>query len=264
MITFRSGAAGYYDLEGNSGTGNLGGFRSSCTSNLVIANGVLNAPDYTRTCTCGYQNQTSLALIHMPEIDMWTHTKLGTNAKDGEIVRQVGINLGAPGDRRAKNGTLWLEFPVVGGDSPEIPIYITGENARYYAHHSSRFKGNELNWVSASGVEHAEKITIRPHISNPAKEENKDSKTIKSYTVRLHFLEPEKLSEGTRIFDVYLQNQLALEMLDIARETRGHQRALVKEFKGIQISDTLEIHLFSPDKHQHGTILSGIEIEAEQ
>ncbi|XOV73067.1 MAG: PQQ-binding-like beta-propeller repeat protein [Verrucomicrobiota bacterium] len=266
MITFRSGAAGYYDMEGNSGTGNLGGFRSSCTSNLVIANGVLNAPDYTRTCTCGYQNQTSLALIHMPEIDMWTHTKLGTNAKDGEIVRQVGVNLGAPGDRRAKNGTLWLEFPVVGGDSPEIPISITGENAHYYAHHSSRFKGDEMNWVGASGVEHAEKITIQPHISNPAKEENNDSKTkaIRNYTVRLHFLEPEKLSEGDRIFDVYLQHNLALEMLDITKETKGHQRTLVKEFKGIQISDRLEIHLFSPDKHQHGTILSGIEIEAEQ
>ena len=123
-----------------------------------------------------------------------------------------------------------------------------------------------MNWVVASGVEHADKITIQPHISNPAKEENNDSKAkaIRNYTVRLHFLEPEKLSEGDRIFDVYLQNNLALEMLDITKETKGHQRTLVKEFKGIQISDRLEIHLFSPDKHQHGTILSGIEIEAEQ
>src|SRR2546427_4621223 len=46
-------------------TGNLGGFRSSCTNNLVVAGGLLTAPDYTRTCTCSYQNQTSLALVPM-------------------------------------------------------------------------------------------------------------------------------------------------------------------------------------------------------
>ncbi|MEQ9066587.1 MAG: PQQ-binding-like beta-propeller repeat protein, partial [Gimesia chilikensis] len=59
LLTFRSGAAGFYDLANQSGTGNFGGFKSSCTSNLVVANGVLNAPDYTRTCSCSYQNQTS-------------------------------------------------------------------------------------------------------------------------------------------------------------------------------------------------------------
>src|SRR5205823_14956998 len=34
LLTFRSGAAGYYDLADYGGTGNLGGFRSSCTNNL--------------------------------------------------------------------------------------------------------------------------------------------------------------------------------------------------------------------------------------
>src|SRR5690606_11473651 len=72
LLTFRSGAAGYFDLCNDGGTGNMGGFRSSCTNNLVVAGGLLNAPDYTRTCTCNYQNQTSLALIHMPEAEMWT------------------------------------------------------------------------------------------------------------------------------------------------------------------------------------------------
>ena len=43
MLTFRSGAAGYYDLLNDGGTGNFGGFKSGCTSNLVVANGVLNA-----------------------------------------------------------------------------------------------------------------------------------------------------------------------------------------------------------------------------
>ncbi len=76
LLTFRSAAAGFYDLTANAGTGNFGGFRSGCTSNLVVANGVLNAPDYTETCTCSYQNQTSLAMIHMPEVETWAFSSL--------------------------------------------------------------------------------------------------------------------------------------------------------------------------------------------
>ena len=62
LITFRSAAAGFYDIERLGGVGNFGGFKASCTSNLIPADGVLNAPDYTRTCLCSYQNQASLRL----------------------------------------------------------------------------------------------------------------------------------------------------------------------------------------------------------
>src|SRR5262249_47377491 len=72
LLTFRSGAAGYFDLLNDGGTGNFGGFRSSCTNNLIVAGGLLNAPDYTRTCTCSYQNQSSLALVPMADVEVWT------------------------------------------------------------------------------------------------------------------------------------------------------------------------------------------------
>ena len=84
LLTFRSGAAGFYDLTQQCGVGNLGGFRSGCTSNLIAADGVLNAPDFTRTCSCGYQNQTSLALIHMPEVERWSISKFDLSAAKGE------------------------------------------------------------------------------------------------------------------------------------------------------------------------------------
>ena len=100
------GAAGYCDLSNDGGTGNFGGFRSSCTNNLIAAGGVLSVPDYTRTCTCDYQNQSSLALVHMPEVEVWTEFPL-TDDKD---VRHLALNLGAPGFRRADDGTLWLNY----------------------------------------------------------------------------------------------------------------------------------------------------------
>ena len=92
LLTFRSGAAGFYDLQSLSGTGNLGGFKSGCTSNLIVADGVLNAPDYTRTCSCGYQNQTSLALVHMPALDTWAENHLASLASKGARVQRMGLN----------------------------------------------------------------------------------------------------------------------------------------------------------------------------
>ncbi len=156
LITFRSSAAAFYDLVNDGGTGHLGGFKSGCTSNLIAAEGVLNAPDYTRTCSCGFQNQTSLALIHMPELEMWTHNDF---SYDGNIVQRVGINFGAPGDRRADDGTLWLEYPKVGGPSPTIQVKIP-ESATFFRHHASKYGNKPTSWVDASGIVGAENIEI--------------------------------------------------------------------------------------------------------
>jgi len=163
LLTFRSGAAGYTDLEGMSGTGNLGGFKSGCTSNLVAANGVLNAPDYTRTCTCSYQNQTSLALVHMPDVETWTFNDLGEKKQRGGWVRHLGLNLGAPGDRRAPGGTLWLEWPVVGGPTPAIEVKAAGDERHAFRRHSSVVEAAPLPWVAASGVAGLDSLTVTLH-----------------------------------------------------------------------------------------------------
>ncbi|MEX2581591.1 MAG: PQQ-binding-like beta-propeller repeat protein [Verrucomicrobiales bacterium] len=120
MVMYRSGSAGFLD-EDQCGTANLGGFKSGCTANMIAADGILNAPDYTRTCTCSYQNQTSLGLIHMPEADLWTSVTVG---RGEEGIRRLGINLGAPGNRRAPDGTLWTPFPLDGAPAPELKVRL--------------------------------------------------------------------------------------------------------------------------------------------
>jgi outer membrane protein assembly factor BamB len=167
LLTFRSGAAGYYDLQSMSGTGNLGGFKSGCTSNLIVANGVLNAPDYTRTCSCGYQNQTSLALVHMPEMEMWTVNDVARLSKPGQPIRRIGVNFGAPGDRVDPDGTLWIEYPTIGGDSVDLPIQVTGD-VEYFRRNSLAFAGSDLPWISSSGVENVEKVTIPLRVKGAA------------------------------------------------------------------------------------------------
>ncbi len=165
VMTFRSGAAGFYDLQSHAGTGNLGGFKSGCSANLIIANGVLNAPDYTRTCSCPYQNQTSLALVPMPEVEMWTCNLAGLDTPEGKRIARVGINLGAAGDRVADDGTLWLEYPNAGGVSPQLPVTITGASTNLFRRHASAVTGDGPAWVVASGLRDIEFIVITPQTS---------------------------------------------------------------------------------------------------
>jgi outer membrane protein assembly factor BamB len=168
LLTFRSGAAGFYDLTTMSGTGNLGGFKSGCTSNLVVANGVLNAPDYTRTCSCGYQNQTSLALVHMPEMEMWTVNHLAQLTKPGQTIQRLGVNFGAPGDR-VHDGTLWIDYPAVGGETVALDLAIEGD-VQYQHHNSLSYSGPAQPWIGASAIMGVRKLSIPLAVQGSADE----------------------------------------------------------------------------------------------
>ncbi|MEA1950546.1 MAG: malectin domain-containing carbohydrate-binding protein, partial [Planctomycetota bacterium] len=257
LLTFRSGAAGFYDLAGNGGTGNLGGFKSGCTSNLVVADGVLNAPDYTRTCTCAYQNQTSLALVHTPQNEYWTFNNYRLDpSSEGDkprvAVRRIGINFGAAGDRRDPGGTLWLDYPSVGGPSPNIKI-STKQEPNCFRRHSLRIKGAGKKWVAASGMEISGRVDIE---LGPAK-------TTRKYTVRLHFCEPsETVKPGQRVFDVALQGKTVLGKFDPLAEAGGTCRSVVKQFDKIAVKGKLTIELTS--KGKLAPVISGVELVEEQ
>jgi len=251
LMTFRSGAAGYLDLCNDGGTGNFGGFRSSCTNNLIVAGGVLCAPEYTRTCTCSYQNQSSICLVNMPEAEMWTSFgKVGGKAP----IRRVGVNIGAPGDRKAADGTLWLEFPSVGGMSPPLDAHVYGKSLKYFRKHSSRVEG-PMSWVAASGVSGLEVFTVGLGPAIGAE---------RTYTVRLHFAEPEDLKAGERVFDVSMQGKPILESFDVVKAAGSANRGIVKEFKGVKVTSELKL-LFKPSDavKLKQPILNGIEIVAE-
>ncbi|MCH7556684.1 MAG: PQQ-binding-like beta-propeller repeat protein, partial [Planctomycetes bacterium] len=313
LLTFRSASGAFVDLTRGQGTASIGGFKSGCTSNLIIANGVLNAPDYTRTCTCSYQNQASLALVHMPEVVHWTFDYYAS-ASAVTPVKQIGINFGAPGNRYAENGTLWLEFPSIGGPSPDIPVRVSSMLAEnqvsWFRHHSSHVKG-KYNWIAASGVTGLREVSIRmflqpgknvsrvdafdKHIGQIPTWQEEHIKGVferpRPYTVRLYFAEMENRKQKTenreqktptsdfcpltsdyrRLFNVSLQNRQVLEAFDIVKEAGGTNRAVVKEFKGINVKDDLRVTLTpvmdlaipNGTAGQAGPLLCGIEIIAE-
>ena len=296
LLTYRSGAAGFYDLDSMSGTSNLGGFKSGCTSNLVVANGVLNAPDYTRTCSCAYQNQTSLALIHMPEMEMWSYSQFGLDGQQGDRILRAGINFGAPGNRRAPDGTLWLEHPHVGdGNAPQFGVEGIGKNVTWFRRHSSQINdaGKSPPWIAASGFIGEGEIIITPSLrrpllvkpvkksddddDKPGSKKKTDAKALPApppvqepllkldypplpHTVRLHFSDPDNLPPGGRIFNVMLQGKTVLENFDPAKEGGS----VVREFKNISIGADLHIKLQSAAGSKSKPVLCGVEFAAQQ
>ena len=299
LLTFRSASGCYIDLTKDMGTVSIGGFKSGCTSNMIAADGVLNVPDYTRTCTCSYQNQTSFALIHMPPeepdnpvMEAWSFDHFPAPEYPTPIQR-VGINLAAPGNRRDAQGTLWLESPSAGGPSPDLPITIAADDPTFLRHHMSSLVSGPTNrpagprWVAASGIEGITsvslKLTMEPAdpsadstvhgFTNNAltaalpeadlKPEEKPP-TPRPFTVRLHFAELADAAPGERVFDVSIQGKKVLRGFDIAKAAGEARVPVMTEFKGVDVSGLLRIDMGrSTPGHGRPPLLCGIEILGE-
>ena len=249
LMTFRAGDAGFCDIESGN-TSRLKGFRSGCRNSLIPANGVLNAPNMAHGCVCGYSLFTSLALVNLPQTEVWSYSALKFDPKK-DAVRRIGINFGAPGDRQDESGTLWVDYPNKGGTSPTIPMKVTADSPRYFRRHSSLLKGNGVNWVAGSGVEGATSVTLTLSATEP--------KTPQSYTVRLHFAEPDDAQPGERVFDIALQGKPMAENVDIARDSGDNNSALVREFTNIAAGRSLKLDLTA---RAGRPVLSGIEVVA--
>ncbi len=245
IIGMRSGTAAYYDKSVESGTVNLSGPRSGCTESVIPAGGLLNVPYFTQGCSCAYPLPVGMALVSMPEaFEQWAAWgECNTNAP----VRRVGINFGAPGDRATRDGTLWLDYPSVGGPSPAIDAAHLPAEAETRYRHSIRMQGGDgWPWVCASGIEGMRRFRLG-HLKPGA------------YTVRLLFAEPH--ASGDRIQTLAINGQAVLTDFDIRAEAGGALRGVVKEFPGLQLSGELELKL---EPRAGRTWISGIELVKEQ
>jgi hypothetical protein len=66
-----------------------------------------------------------------------------------------------------------------------------------------------------------------------------------SYTVRLHFAEPEEIEPGERLFDVLLQGEPVLKGFDIVQAAGAPRRAVVKAFANVRVIGELNVGLRS-------------------
>lgn len=165
VYSMRSGTPAVYDKVTDSGTINISGPRSGCTNSVIPANGILNLPYFYEGCTCSYPLPISLALVGMPEtFEQWASWgEVPAESLDGKIQR-LGLNFGAPGDRRTRDGTLWLDLPNVGGPSPAVSVSTTpplDTLPRHYQHSLFLKPGGQgWPWVAGSGVSGIREVSV--------------------------------------------------------------------------------------------------------
>jgi hypothetical protein len=132
-------------------------------------------------------------------------------------------------------------------------VGLTPANPDWFRRHQSQVNGQGHPWVVASGARGLRAVTVT---LAPDKQE-------RTYTVRLTFVEPDRLTAGQRVFDVGLQGQALLRDFDIVREAGRSWRGVVKEFRGVKVVKDLMVTLTPTGQGPHGPVLCGIEAVEE-
>jgi hypothetical protein len=189
---------------------------------------------------------------YQPYKERWdarTHNKMGVLIKGS--IRRVGINLGAQADMMSPDGgTLWLNYPDIGGPSPEVAVTVQPEKVNWIRRHSFRIKsGQGYRFVCATSGEGIESVRVKLY-----------SDVERAFTVRLYFAEhDETVQSGERRFSASVQGR-KVDDIDIVAETGAANIGLVKEYKHIKAKDDLTVTLHRVALRK--TLLSGIEIVA--
>jgi outer membrane protein assembly factor BamB len=244
FYTLRSGTAAFYDKTLESGTVFISGPRSGCTNSIIPSGGLLNVPYFYEGCTCSYPLPTALSMVAMPEThEQWS--SWGDAAVKPASIERIGLNFGAPGDRKTRDGTLWLDYPSVGGPSPQIKVVTRPASPTFHYRHSNWMKGdNAWPWVAASAVEGLSELIL--HDLKPG-----------HYTVKLYFAEFDRAAPGERVQTISLQGKTVLTDFDIRSKSQATMTGIVEEVSEVVVAGTLTINL---NATRGKSLISGVEV----
>lgn len=268
ILAYRSTALGFKSLTDDSPCYWLHEKRTSCWISMLPAGGILLAPEGAATCTCSFNYKTSLALVPVARHEHWGIYRRGPELNQGSgsawkgakrIVgrpsdfRQLRLNLNAPGDHydRTTGGHFFAWPQATRAGKGFLVLPVQGNDAAAGFRFNSDFTpitGTARPWIYASGL--TGEITLKILGTDE-----------KSYRAVLHFMEPEKLEQGGRVFDVGINGKAVLPQLDIVREAGACRKALVKEVKGIAPCTTIELSLRTVSGKP--PLLCAVEVMAE-
>ena len=247
LITWRNA---YYDLADHSGSMPLHGMNMGCTPTMLPAGGVLNVPNFGTHHK--RSRMTALALVHRPENRLWTQLNTSREKLTAPPValRRAGFNFGAPGDRFAEDGTLWLSTTARKSEDVEL----TPKEIDWF-----RLEPGDADaWIVSSGVQNVSEIAI-PMVVTTDKNARQSDDEKRRYDVRLYFAEPEPLRPGQRVFTVSLEGNPVVKDLDVVKATGGPHQPLVCELKNVEIQGALDL-AFTASKGR--PLLCGVEVVA--
>ena len=264
-LLMRSGFTAYYDLHEDSGIRHFAGQRPGCWINAIAADGLALVPEASAGCVCLFPIVCSLALEPRADHERWGIYSAGDPLFP---VRHLAVNLGAPGDRRDSQGTLWLAYP-----RPSLPsdrramglsleLQVELQDGGQYVRHSTDSAAdgqNDRRWLSSSGVRGLKRcvLPLRRADDEPAE-----------YTVRLYFAGPEEAESGGGSFDIRLQGSTVIEGFNPQQHATEAESARCLEFAHIRVEDNLDIAFVASDRTQTSSVLapvlSGVEVLCAQ
>ena len=241
-LFFRSYSGAIVNTEQDSGLQLFGGMRPGCWNSMIPANGLLSMQEASAGCTCNYSLRTTVVLKNKPQKG---HAEWAVFISQAAIkpVKHLAINFGAPGDMRAKDGTVWFSYPR--------PNTKEGRNA--FVNYGIKFKldekgkpevvqsdwvgktiaGTDKPWLYTSALKGVTRLAV------PLLEKEQTGR----YTVRLGFAKLPGDTEGSRVFDVKLQGKTVLKSLDVALASGVLGQVVLREFGNVEIVENLTVEL---------------------
>lgn len=259
LMLFRSGHMAYYDLKRDSGTMHFGGQRTGCWINFIPGNGLVMVPEASSGCMCAFPNQSTVVFKQGRQERAWSKFSYA-----GELtpVRNLALNLGAPGDRKDSQGRSWLGFPRPGGSLvAALEVDVKGVSGGEYFQLGmdfARVEGTDSSWLYSTGYRGCLQCSV------PLLEPGDG---VADYRVRLHFAGLPGEQAGQRVFDIKLQGEVREAGFDPVVAAGGASRAVVREFGGVRVDGRLEIALdpkAAKPGAANGPLLCGVEVERER
>ncbi|MCA9052551.1 MAG: PQQ-binding-like beta-propeller repeat protein [Planctomycetaceae bacterium] len=165
MLMFRSGFTGFYDLEADAGVQHFGGHRLGCWINAIPANGLVLIPEASAGCVCLFSIASTVVLEPREPRHEWTiYSTVGAQTP----VRHMALNLGAPGDRKADDGTVWFSYPrrtAYQETSLDLkldlkPQFVSGGGFRSVSETTIGDESHEMSWTHSSWAQGLKQITL--------------------------------------------------------------------------------------------------------
>jgi hypothetical protein len=240
MLLMRSGFTAYYDLHDDSGIRHFAGHRPGCWINTIAADGLVLQPEASAGCICLFPIECTVALEPRPDHYRWgIYSAKGSNTP----VQQVAVNLGASGDLRAPQGTLWLAYP-----RPKLPAdraamgfaldlkveFFSGGEYVSHAALSPTATGLPCPIRSsfAQGIKRCT-LPLRGEADGPAE-----------YTIRLYFPPAANSGADKATFDIKLQGNVVAKAFNPGQAEQGASL----ELTGIRVDRNLEIEFVRADE----------------
>lgn len=255
MMFFRSGFIGYYDLYKDSGTRHFAGQRLGCWVNAIPGNGLVMIPEASAGCVCQFSIASTVVMEPKTENKSWgIFSAVGPTTP----VKRIGINFGAPGDRKEIAGQEWFGYPRPSSrDRLEFVFDLKTKLADGGGWYSRNLESVDLSksdkpWVFASGARGLRQFEI-PLLGKD------DPKA--TYKVKLLFANLD--DQDTGAFAIKLQSETVQSGMVIKATSGQPAKTQTVEFDDVTVDRNLLVELV-PEDASRLPILSGIEVNQNE